>query len=108
MSTLPEHDPFTPEPSTPSREDSLTPEEVLSAVNRYFPYEVPEPIVTDDPAPIEPPLFHSWSDPEFHPPQPRIPNLGHLLLLGVLAFVGLLGSSLLVRFGIHFHLFGVS
>jgi membrane protease YdiL (CAAX protease family) len=108
MSTLPEQDPFDPEPSTPSREDSLTPEEVLSAVQRYFPYEVPEPDVSEDPARLEPPLFHSWSQPAFQPPQPRIPHLGHLLILGALALLGLLGSSLLVRSGIYFHLFGVS
>jgi membrane protease YdiL (CAAX protease family) len=109
MSTLPEQDPLTPDPTAQRREGSLAPEEVMSAMNRYFPYEVPEPALTDDDVPSnEAPLFHSWSQHTFHPAQPRIPHLGHVLILAVLALVGLLGSSLLVRSGIYFHLFGVS
>jgi membrane protease YdiL (CAAX protease family) len=109
MSTIPEQDPLIPEPRPPRRDDSLTPEEVFKAVHTYFPYEIPERAFTEDaPVPIEPPLFHSWSEPEILPPAPRIPHLGHLLILGVLALFGLLGSSLLVRSALHFHLFGIT
>jgi membrane protease YdiL (CAAX protease family) len=109
MSTLPGQDPRTPEPSQPSRQNSFMPDEIQSAGHNYLPFEFPESKVAEDsPAPIEPPLIQSWSAPEFLPTQPRIPHLGHLLLLAVLALIGLLGSSLLVRSGVYFRLFGVS
>ena len=55
----------------------------------------------------EPPLFQSWSQPEIHPPA-RIPHFGHIWILVLLAMVGLLGTSLLVRSALYFHLFGIS
>ena len=63
-----------------------------------------------DPAiPIEQFLFQSFypRDEGYHPPV-RIPHLGHLLLLALLAFVGLIGSSFLTRSALHFHLWGIS
>jgi uncharacterized protein len=54
----------------------------------------------------QPPLFHSWSQPQIPPPT-RIPNLGHLCLLAVLIFLGLSGASVLAWTALHFHLFGV-
>ncbi len=110
MITLPEDDPLIPtEPSSPRREDSLTPDEVLKAVGSYFPYTVPAP-APPEPAPIpaEPPLFQSWSEPELLPPPPRHPNIGDLLILGMLAFLGFLGADLLTRSALHFHLWGIS
>lgn len=53
------------------------------------------------------PNFHSLQDLLFLP-SARIPHMGHLLLLGVLALVGLLGSSVLTRSALHFHLWGVT
>ena len=60
-----------------------------------------------EPLHAEPPLFQSWSQPEIHPPA-RIPHLGHVCLLMVFAVFGLLGSTLLTRAALEFHLFGVS
>jgi hypothetical protein len=109
MSSLPESDPLDPESNETRRKDSRTHEEVLSAVNKYFPYDVPEYIHPEEaPAPEEPPLFQSWSEPELLPPEPRIPNFGHLAILVVMALLGLLGASLLTRSALHFHLWGVS
>lgn len=42
------------------------------------------------------------------PPPERIPNFGHLCLLGVLLLLGLLCTSLIVGLSLHHHLFGVS
>jgi hypothetical protein len=48
------------------------------------------------------PAFHSdWRS-------PRIPHLGHLCFLGVLALFGLLAAILLTRSAVYFRLFGVS
>jgi membrane protease YdiL (CAAX protease family) len=108
--TLPEDDPLIPhEPSTPRREDALTPEEVLRTVHSYFPYTLPEP-APPEAAPIaaEPPLFHSWSEPELLPPPARHPHLGDLLILGMLAYIGWTVSILLVRSALHFQLWGIS
>jgi hypothetical protein len=53
------------------------------------------------------PHFHPIHDLLFLPPA-RIPHLGHLLLLGGLALIGLIGSSLLTRSALHFHLWGIT
>ena len=55
------------------------------------------------------PLFQSFYKPA---PAPRIeirtPHFGHLALLAVLGFAGLVCSSLLTRAALHYHLWGVS
>jgi membrane protease YdiL (CAAX protease family) len=53
------------------------------------------------------PLFQSNLRPKYIFPA-RIPHLGHLCLLAVMALFGLLGASLLTRSALYFHLFGVS
>jgi membrane protease YdiL (CAAX protease family) len=53
------------------------------------------------------PQTHSLRDLLFLP-SARIPHVGHLLLLGVLAFIGLVGSSLLTRSALYFHLWGIT
>jgi len=58
------------------------------------------------PHPIQPPQFPAYSQPE--PQPPRIPHLGHVLVLALLGVVGFIGSSLLTRSALHFHLWGVS
>jgi membrane protease YdiL (CAAX protease family) len=57
----------------------------------------------------EPQLFQSFykTKPRIQQP-PRIPHLGHLVILIFLAALGLLGSSLLTRSALHFHLWGIS
>ena len=67
--------------------------------------EIPQ--TTEEPHGIEQPLFTEYSRPE--PPQPpRIPDLGHVLILGLLGVFGFLGSGLLTRSALYFHLWGVS
>ena len=55
----------------------------------------------------DPPLFQSWYRPEIVPVA-RIPHLGHLSLVGLLAFIALLAVSLLTRSALYFHVFGIS
>ena len=56
--------------------------------------------------PAERPLFQSFSQPEIRPPV-RIPHLGHVAILAVFVFFGLLCASGLTFLALHFHLFGV-
>lgn len=55
----------------------------------------------------EPPMFGNLYRAEIAP-QPRIPHLGHVALLGALALLGLVCTSLLVRAAVMAHLFGVT
>lgn len=125
MNGLPEETPFEPEtPSLPAETDahaiqlpeswpaeSLPPEAELVPLSAS-PFAVSEDAQleradTEPPQAEPPPLFQSWSLPEVIPPE-RIPHLGHLCLLGVLTFFGLLAATLLTRSALYFHLFGVS
>jgi membrane protease YdiL (CAAX protease family) len=120
MSTLPDQDPHEiPEqyphdgtPQSPSREDALSHEEVLKAVHSLFPYDLPEPAISEPPpAPgiaEDLPLFQAWSQPEPPPPPTRHPNFLDVLLLTGLALVGLLTAGLLSRSALYFHLWGIS
>jgi membrane protease YdiL (CAAX protease family) len=98
-----------PDASIPRPDGQASPEDLFNAVNSYFPYEFPERELSPEerPALLELPA-KPIVEPEWLPPQPRIPNLGHVLLLALLGVVGLLGSGLLVRSGLHFHLFGIA
>jgi hypothetical protein len=58
-------------------------------------------------AATEPLLFQSFSQPELSLPT-RIPNFGHLAILGLLVSLALVGTALLTWSALHFHLFGVS
>lgn len=119
MSTIPEQNPESIEPDHPRREDALTPEEVLAAVQRFFPYELPPPEPSNHEAPIgegptptapEAPLFRSFVEPDIelrHPPAVRSPNMGHLAILALLGSLGLLGAGLLTRAALHLHLWGI-
>jgi hypothetical protein len=113
MSSLPEQDPLNPQDSTP--EGNAGQPEMPGApsfprlfAERMGDYE-PEPAHLDpgQPIPAEAPLFQSWYQPEILPPV-RIPHLGHLLILAVLALFGMLGAILLTDAALHFHLFGIS
>jgi hypothetical protein len=125
MTGSPEETPFEPEtPVLPAETDahaillpeswpaeSLPPETELDpSPASPFPASVDtqlERADTEPPQAEPPPLFQSWSLPEVIPPE-RIPHLGHLCLLGVLTFFGLLAATLLTRSALYFHLFGVS
>jgi uncharacterized protein len=112
MTSPPENDPLipatSPDPSKPRRDDSLTEDEVISTVHTYFPYNVPEYVQHHEVSPIdETPQVYSWPDPEPPPPTTRIPHLGHVGLLAVLLFLGYVGSILLARVALYFHLWGI-
>jgi membrane protease YdiL (CAAX protease family) len=111
MSDGPDHDPQLRDGSEPGHEDSATHDEVFKAVHTYFPYDLPQRALAEDeiPRPLEVPRVRQPAmEPEYTPWQPSIPNFAHILVLAGLALIGLLGSSLLVRTGIYFHLFGVT
>ena len=60
------------------------------------------------PAPLsEPALFAAWEQPEILP-RARIPNFGHLLLLGLLALFGVLCAGAVTQTALHYRLYGVS
>ena len=82
MNSLPEHQPG-PEPEDPS----------------------PPLAVSADPG--DPLLFQSFTQPEIRPPV-RMPHLGHVGILAVFGFFGLLCASALIFSALHFHLYGVS
>jgi membrane protease YdiL (CAAX protease family) len=66
----------------------------------------PDPFTPAAPAP-ERLLFQSYTQPVVRPPA-RIPHLGHVCLLFVLALFGLMGTSLLTWGALHYHFYGVS
>jgi membrane protease YdiL (CAAX protease family) len=107
MNSLPGQDPLNPEPSTPRLEPSPMAEEILSAEHGQFTSAIQDFTQPIDYLPDERPLFQSWYQPEILPPT-RIPHLGHLLILAVLALWGWLGASLAALSALHFHLFGIS
>jgi membrane protease YdiL (CAAX protease family) len=104
-------------PSFPAASSASEPSS--SAVPEELPQDFAQPVLLPpipsppnpfQPIPAEPDpglLFQSWSQPEIIPPT-RIPHLGHLCLLAILALFGLLGTSLLTWSALHFHLFGIS
>lgn len=109
MSIPPQDDPLEPDQAPPPREDSLTEEEVLAAVNRYFPYDVPEFAEPDQkPPPPTRPQTHSTLEARTLPRPRRIPDIGDVSMLAVLIVLGLLGSILLVHAALHFHFWGIS
>jgi len=67
------------------------------------------PVPAGLPDDTDPPLFRSFYQPERKAPtEVRIPHLGHVAILLLLASIGLLGAGLLTRSALYFHLFGVS
>lgn len=113
--------------SLPERNSQLaqpTPEEPgAPAVDRPADLQAVEPWAADpwpsQPQPSNPafvqneqqtaetPLFQYWYQPEIHPPA-RIPNFGHLLLLGFFSIFGILGGILITEVALHYHLYGIS
>jgi membrane protease YdiL (CAAX protease family) len=116
MTGPPEQAPLPQDPSLPVEEVAAAPPssepwtaEAAPEAEQYALPACSAALVPSDVAPLpgEPPLFQSWSEPEIYVPA-RIPHLGHLFLLGILAVFGLLGASLLTRSALYFHLFGIS
>lgn len=61
----------------------------------------------NDPAVDQQLLFQSWYQGPVRRPV-RIPHLGHVAILVVFAFFGLIAATLMIRWGISVHLYGVS
>jgi len=78
---------------------------VLSPLSYVSP--LPELEIPEDPNIADQAMFQSWSTPEISPPV-RIPHLGHVAVLAIFAFFGLLGATLGIRTGIKAHLYGVT
>lgn len=99
----------TPERSQIDAESRIDAESQVGAESQIdaVPAAVEPPPVVYAPAQPEQPLFYSWSQPELRSPA-RIPNFGHLLLLGVLALVGVVAASIVFYAGVRIHLFGVT
>lgn len=110
LPNLPAQDPFAPEdppshPEIPVLElVHLTPES--AALQPHT--DAPLSDYPQDSHPNETPqLFKDHFMPEMRP-QERIPNIGHLGILILLALCGLFGAGLLAGLAVHFHLFGIS
>ncbi|HLY43346.1 MAG TPA: CPBP family intramembrane glutamic endopeptidase [Terracidiphilus sp.] len=101
----PAHEAFPPEDTSaepPQPGDAAEPPAVLGPAPVLNHFEAHAQ--ADNAAPI---LFRDhWAAPA--PPQERIPNLGHLAILMLLAAAGLAGAGLLARLALNYHLFGVT
>jgi len=113
MTGLPEQEPLQPEgrivPAELGAEEAAPEAELvpLPASPLHASEDAQIEHAAAEPTEPEPPLFQSWSLPEIAVPE-RIPHLGHVCLLGVMAVFGLLAATLLTRSALYFHLFGVS
>jgi uncharacterized protein len=105
LPTKPESDPPKSEPSAADLDPMAA---VIEPPSTEFPglIEAPPAALVYTNQSDDPQLFQGFA----HAPAPgqeRIPNFGHLAILGLLALCGLFGASLVVRLGVHFQLFGV-
>jgi uncharacterized protein len=112
MSKLPEQSPYEPDNIASSAEISAneTPvESVIEPPSTEFPglIEAPPAVLSPSEADYAAPVFRHFGQADL-PAQERIPNVGHLAVLGLIALCGLFGATLVARLGVHFHLFGVS
>jgi uncharacterized protein len=107
MNSAPDNDSPRQDHSTPRHDGPLSEEDILKALHERFPYDVPE-FIEPEASPRLEPVRHIWPDIEEFPTGPRIPNFADTGLLAILLFIGFLGSSILTRAAIHFHLWGVS
>lgn len=120
MSSFPEGEPTSRLPATKPAE-SVLPVEPVMPVDSALPVEplhlveLADPLIalpeatnsTADLPELEEPLFQQFSAPE--PPRPpRIPHLADTLYLAGMAFLGFIGSGLLARSALYFHLWGVT
>ncbi|MGA8042400.1 MAG: CPBP family intramembrane glutamic endopeptidase [Terracidiphilus sp.] len=96
MSTTPGQFPF--EPEEPTRQEA-TDDPAWAEPDVALP---PEPSV--EPLPL---LFRQYTLPEM-PEESRIPNMGHVGILVLIALCGLFAASMAARIALEFHLFGVT
>jgi membrane protease YdiL (CAAX protease family) len=78
---------------------------VMSPLSYVSP--MPDLEIPDDPTVADPAMFETRYTPDFDSPV-RIPHLGHVAVLSIFAFFGLLGATLGIRTGIKAHLYGVT
>jgi uncharacterized protein len=107
MSTTPEDFPLPGEASTesaPVEHQAADQQTVWTSA----PVNSQDPLLTTAvDAPSESGIFAAFSSPE-PIPAARIPNFGHLLLLGFLFALGWLGAGSILLVLLHFHAFGIS
>jgi membrane protease YdiL (CAAX protease family) len=126
MSTFPEPVPNDPEETSSGEPSPVPASDPLAPVNTPEPPAEwtgepeepnPQPGATADIAatalPIDEvplqPLFVTYTQPQEQPRrEARIPHLGHLALLILLAFFGWLGAGLLLLFALQIHLWGIT
>lgn len=121
MSTIPEPDPNDPE----ERSSAPVPDPLSGATSSEPPAEgTPEPEARDlrlgsatefmaPPAPTDEirgqPVSVAYLLPQpIAPRAERIPHLGHVVLLGILAVFGWLGAGMLLLFALQIHLWGIT
>ncbi len=124
MSTFPE-----PLPHTPEDEPAIEPNEPVST-DPLAPENTPAPPAEWTAEPEAPAQQNEFAPAAFAPPPPaeeilreplftypalepifreeRIPHLGHVGILTLLALGGLVGTMMLVPLALHFHLFGIN
>jgi membrane protease YdiL (CAAX protease family) len=125
MSTFPEPLPGAPEespssvPEDPHSSDPLSPENTPAPPAEWTgePEDTtPQPadlLASIIAAPVaaeaiaHQPMFADYAVPPA-PTEERIPHMGHVALLSLLVFFGLIGTMMLVPIALHFHLFGIS
>ncbi|HUN84509.1 MAG TPA: CPBP family intramembrane glutamic endopeptidase [Terracidiphilus sp.] len=111
------NEPLPPEEMVAEPPQPGDPAHLLASIDPPVPPDPPmhpDPLMQAAPLPRQhpddgqpPTLFREhWAPPA--PPQERIPNFGHLLILGLLALAGLFGAGLLARLALNYHLFGVT
>jgi membrane protease YdiL (CAAX protease family) len=124
MSTFPEPRPHAPddvpavEPNEPASTDPLAPENIPAPPAEWTDEpEVPvqqnelataafAPATTADDVLREPVFTYPSIEPTYR--EERIPHLGHIGILTLLALGGLVGTMMLVPLALHFHLFGIN
>jgi membrane protease YdiL (CAAX protease family) len=107
---IPQSAPLTPE-ANPSPSELSADSSVSAEDSTETPLHDTQPELVDAGISLlgERPLFRSWYEPEPKAPDPtRIPHFGHLLILVLIAFVGMVGAILLMRGALDLHMFGVS
>lgn len=127
MSTFPEPVPNDPEETTSGEPSAVPASDPLGLENLPEPpgewsgepeEPTPQPGTTSEPMATAPavsnevinqPLFVTYTQPYVPATQEeRIPHLGHVVLLAILAFFGFLGAFMLLLLALQIHLWGIS
>jgi uncharacterized protein len=96
--------PALPAHVAPTGENSGPVEPTETLFDEIDPAAVHRPLA--DVGPAAEPMFRQYEAPP--PPPERIPNFGHLCLLGLLVALGLVFTGIVTQIALHNHLFGIS